>query len=109
MIDDIQLEEVQDEVSRSGKQVSQILADLDIIGREDQLQLVAEYIGTMVVNLKDYDFPDELIKSIPAMTARMYQCLPLQDYGDALQVVLADPMNPSVVDELGFIIKKEIQ
>ena len=28
MIDDLQLEEVQDEVSRSGKPISQVLADL---------------------------------------------------------------------------------
>ncbi|HXG48594.1 MAG TPA: GspE/PulE family protein, partial [Methylomirabilota bacterium] len=41
-------------------------------------------------------------------TARMYQCVPVANYGSQLQVALANPMNPSVIDELGYLCNKEI-
>lgn len=109
MIDDLQLEEVQDEVARSGKPMSQVLADLDVVPLDQQLDLIADHIGTEVVDLKEISFEEELLKTIPSTTARMYQVLPIADWGDTLRVAMADVLNPSVIDELGFIIKKEIQ
>lgn len=109
MIDDLQLEEVQEEVARSGKPMSQVLADLDVVPLDQQLDLIADHIGTEVVDLKEISFEEELLKTIPSTTARMYQVLPIADWGDTLRVAMADVLNPSVIDELGFIIKKEIQ
>ena len=109
LIDDLQLEEIKDEVSRSGKPVGQVLNDLDVIDADTQLEIIAEYIGSEVVDLRNVEFTDELIAAIPKTSARMYQCMAVADYGDTLQVVMADPMNPSGVDELGFMIKKDIQ
>jgi len=109
LVDEMQLEEIQDEVSRSGKSVSQVLNDLDIIDLDTQLDIMAEYIGSEVVDLRNVDFTDELLASIPKTSARMYECIPIADYGDTLQVAMADPMNPAAVDELGFMVKKDIQ
>jgi type IV pilus assembly protein PilB len=109
MIDDLQLEEVQEEVSRSGKPMGQVLADLDVVPLDQQLDLIADHLGTEVVDLKEISFEEELLKTIPSTTARMYQVLPISDWGDTLRVTMADVLNPSVIDELGFIIKKEIQ
>jgi type IV pilus assembly protein PilB len=109
MIDDLQLEEVQEEVSRSGKPMAQVLADLDVVPLDQQLDLIADHLGTEVVDLKEISFEEELLKTIPSTTARMYQVLPISDWGDTLRVTMADVLNPSVIDELGFIIKKEIQ
>src|SRR5678810_343917 len=74
LIDDLQLEEVLQEQSRSGKTISQILNDFGIVETETQLQIVASYLGTEVVDLADRDLPPELIAAIPVSTARMYQC-----------------------------------
>ena len=109
MLDDLQLEEVQEEMSRSGKPVAQVLAALDIVPLDQQMDLVADHIGAEVVNLKDIEFTDELVATVPATTARMYECVPIADWGDTLRVALVDPLNLSVYDELAFLIKKEIQ
>jgi type IV pilus assembly protein PilB len=50
-----------------------------------------------------------LLKLIPAGTARMYQCVPVEDFGTALRVALANPMNPGAVDEIAYIVRKEVQ
>ena len=109
MLDDLQLEEVQEEVSRSGKPVSQVLESLELVPLDQQLDLMADHIGAEVMDLKDIEFSDELIQCVPATSARMYECIPVADWGDTLRVALADPLNLSVYDELAFLVKKEIQ
>lgn len=110
MIDDLQLEEVMQENNKSGKPIGQILVDARIMDLDTQLTLIAEHLGTEVVTgLKDLEIPPEVIDAIPPATARMYQCLPLELHGNSLRVVLADPLNPAIVDEVGFIVRKELQ
>src|ERR1043166_9264282 len=85
LIDDLQLEEVLQEQNRSGKTISQILSDFGLVETETQLQIVAAYLGTEVVDLADRELTPELIAAIPVSTARMYQCVPVGDYGSVLQ------------------------
>ncbi len=109
LIDDLQLEEIQQEQARSGKLVSQILQDFELVDMDTQLQITAEHLSTEVVNLSDLELTPELLKSIPAATARMYQAVPVGLHGSLLQVALADPLNPATIDELSYIVGKEIQ
>jgi type IV pilus assembly protein PilB len=109
LIDDLQFEEVQQEMARTGKPSSEILSDFGLVDSDTQLQLVAESLGTEVVNLDNVAFTPELLKTIPAGTARMYQCVPVEDFGSAIRVALANPMTPSVVDEISYIVRKEVQ
>lgn len=108
MLDDLQYEEVVSEHSRSGKPISQILADFGFLPIDQQLELQANHIGTEVFNLDDLEPTPELLKVIPPSTARMYQCVPVEDYGTGVKVALSDPLNPQMIDELGFVVRKEI-
>src|SRR6185369_352562 len=58
---------------------------------------------------KDKEFSPALLKTIPSNTARMYRCVPVDNSNSALQVAFEDPLNPARIDEVGFIVKKEIQ
>ncbi len=109
LIDDLQLEEVMAEHTRSGKPVSQILQDFEILDSPTQLQVIADYLGTEVVSINEQELSAELLGAIPPATARMYQCLPVELNGSSLKVALAEPLNPGRVDELTFIVKKDIQ
>src|SRR5687768_941647 len=109
MLDDLQLEEVLQEHKRSGKSIEQILQDFGIIDLDTQLQIKADHLGTSVIGLDAIEFTPEILQSIPADTARLYQALPVAVYDTVVQVALVDPLNISVINELGFIAKKEIQ
>lgn len=109
MLDDLQFEEVSQEVGRSGKPVLQVVQDYGLIDKDMVLQLVADHLGTSVVELDEGAMPPEAIAAIPAESARMYQCIPVALYGDTVQVALADPLNPAVLDELGFTVKFQLQ
>jgi type IV pilus assembly protein PilB len=109
LIDDLQFEEVVAEHKRAGTPVIQILQDFGIMDLDTILQLEANHLGAQVVSLGDTNFSQELIQAIPANTARMYRCLPVAQFDSTLQVAFEDPLNPARVDELGFIVRKEIQ
>jgi type IV pilus assembly protein PilB len=108
LIDDLQYEEVIQEQSRSGKPVSQILHDSEIFDLDSQLMVVAEHLGTEVVSLRDRDLSPDLIQLIPAASARLYKCVPVEANGSAVKVAFADPLSVSALDELGFVIHREI-
>jgi type IV pilus assembly protein PilB len=108
LIDDLQFEEVLAEFKRSGKPVIQILQDFGIMDLDTVLQVMADHLGTQVVKL-DREVTPDLVRLLPANTARMYQCIPVNLSNGTLQLALMDPLNPSRADEIGFLVKKDIQ
>jgi type IV pilus assembly protein PilB len=109
LIDDLQFEEVVAEHKRTGTPVIQILQDFGIMDLDTILQIEANHLGAQVISLKDTEFSPDLLKNIPANTARMYRCMPVAQFDSTLQVAFEDPLNPARVDELGFIVRKDIQ
>ena len=108
LIDDLQLEEVVQEHDRTGKSFGEILKNFGLVDQDTQLQIISEYIGTEVVDLRSVTYTPELLATVPSNTARMYQCVPVAEHGNTLQVALGDPLNPSALDELGFIVRREL-
>jgi type IV pilus assembly protein PilB len=109
LLDALQIEEIGQEVQRSGKSVVQILQDYGLLDLDSILQIMADHLGTMVVTLEPDTIPPEAIAAVSNETARMYQVVPMALYGDTLQIVLADPLNPQTLDELGFALKYTLQ
>lgn len=108
LLDDLQLEEVMQEHTRSGKTIPEVLQDFGFLDYETQLQLIAESIGTEVVELGSRELTPELLATIPGDAARMYRCIPVAMYDNCLQVAMADPLDPTVADQLSFITHKDI-
>jgi type IV pilus assembly protein PilB len=109
MIDDLQYEEVAAELKRGGAPAFQLLQDFGIMQLDDILQVMANYLGTRVVSLRSVQFTPELLATIPANVARMYQCLPVGQQDGTVQIALADPLDTSRADEITFAVKKEVQ
>lgn len=109
LLDALQIEEISQEVQRSGKSVVQILQDYGLLDLDSILQIMADHLGTMVVTLEPDTIPPEAIAAVSNETARMYQVVPMALYGDTLQIALADPLNPQTLDELGFVLKYTLQ
>ncbi len=109
LLDALQIEEIGQEVQRSGKSVVQILQDYGLLDLDSILQIMADHLGTMVVSLEADPIPPEAIAAVSNETARMYQVVPMALYGDTLQIALVDPLNPQTMDELGFSLKYTLQ
>ena len=109
LIDDLQYEEVAAEARRSGMPVYQVLQDSAVLDADSILQAMANHLGTEVISLNDREVPQDVIDAIPANTARMYHCVPVEFANGAVRVAFANPLDPAQVDEVGFVVKKDIQ
>lgn len=108
LLDDLQIEEVRQEHERSGKPIEQILQDFGLLDLDAQLQIKADHLGTTVFSLEGYEPPPEALQLLPADTARLHQAIPVAVYDTGVQVALADPLDLSRINELSYIVKKEI-
>ncbi|HEV2211495.1 MAG TPA: ATPase, T2SS/T4P/T4SS family [Verrucomicrobiae bacterium] len=109
LVDDLQYEEVAGEFKRSGKPVHQILQDFGIMDADTILQVIANHLSTEVVTVREAELTPQVLQAVPAKTARMYGCIPIALNNSTVQIALIDPLNPARVDELGFVLKKEVQ
>ena len=109
LVDDLQYEEVVSELKRSGTPVIQLLQDFGIMKLDDILHVMANYLGTKVVSLRDYEISPDLLKTIPPNVVRMYHCVPVAENNGTVQVALTDPLDPGRPDEIHFAIKREVQ
>ena len=109
LIDDLQYEEVAAEFKRIGTPVFTILQDFGVMDADTILQAMANHLGTEVVSLKGREFSRQLLDAIPANTARMYKCLPVDLTDGTLRVALVEPLDPARIDEMGFVVKHDLQ
>lgn len=109
LIDDLQYEEVAAEFKRTGKSVMQIMQDFAIMDQDSILQVIADYMSAPVATINERALTPEVIQAIPAKTARMYQALPVAVSDGMMQVALVEPLNPGRIDELAYVLKRDLQ
>src|ERR1051325_2655611 len=108
LLDDRQLQEVMEEHGRSGRSVAQVLQDFGLIDEPRLLQLVAEELGTEYIDLEKIELSADILQAIPASVARMYGAIPVRTEGNIVYVAVLDPLNPQVIDELAFVLGKDV-
>ena len=94
------LEKIQGEHNLSGAEVQKLLSDEGILGTAEQLELIADFLGTDVIDLGEVEFNEALLEMVPSDTVKLYKCLPVGVAGDVLHLVIADPLNPMALDEV---------
>ncbi|MAB90875.1 MAG: pilus assembly protein PilB [Planctomycetes bacterium] len=98
-----QLQEALSVQREKGGQIGKILIDLEHITREELLRALAEQAGMPTVDLKVDPPSDALLEKIDPQTAQAFRVVPFNVEAGVLHVALADPMNTSILDDLGFM------
>jgi type IV pilus assembly protein PilB len=92
-----------------GGQLGQILVGLSSITRKDLLQALAEQAGMEMVDLKASAPTSDLLEKVDPQTAQAFRVVPVSLQGRVLTVALADPMNTSILNDLGFMTGLEVR
>ena len=109
LIDAALSQDILAEVSHSGKEIAEILADFQVIqNRDDIWPVVASELGVNMVDLRNWTPPDALLALVPAGTARLHGALPVAFDETGLHVALVDPLNPQTPEDLRFALGREI-
>ena len=96
------------EHQESGTSVRQILIDREWMMEDDLLGAIAAYLGTDVIELHRLELSQQLLQSIPASVARMYNVLPVSVGQGQVTLATFDLVGPEVTDELTFVLTSDV-
>jgi len=108
LIEKDQVEDILSSINTTGKGVAETLVDYGFVTEEQFYHLIATSLGVDYVDLSGFEPDAELLKTIPAGTARFHGALPVAANNTAITVALVDPLNTQVLEDLRFALGKEM-
>ena len=108
IISELQVDELREEHVRSGKPIEEVISNNGVIRLSDMYEMIANALGTSVVDVSTMEYPAELLSLVPPHTARVQGVLPLDFDGQVLRVAVVNPLDPNVIDNLRFATQKDI-
>ncbi|MBU0677796.1 MAG: type II secretion system ATPase GspE [Verrucomicrobia bacterium] len=103
-----QADEVMEEHGRTGRPIREIVVDLDIVTQQSLLELIADQLGTTIIDLTSLEIPPEALKSLPGSVARMYSVIPIEGDSQAVTLATFELLSPEIVDELTFVLTRDV-
>jgi type IV pilus assembly protein PilB len=103
-----QLKEVDEERERSGKSFFELIVDFGIQTEQEILAIIAQSLGTEVVDLSKADVEKAIVDMVDPGTVRAYGVLPVAFDGATLTLVSKNPLNYQITDELRFVLNRDI-
>jgi type IV pilus assembly protein PilB len=108
-VDEAQIEEALKIQENEGGKLGDVLVKLGYVAEPDILFALAEQTGMEVADLDDTEVPPECIDMIPKTFAETYRVCPVGYEAGVIVVALGDPMNPTVLDDLRFMLNVEVR
>jgi type IV pilus assembly protein PilB len=109
IIDEEQVDELREEHTRTGKSIRALLVTTGYVTEDDLLNMMASYQGCEVVDLSMATLDSDIIESVPGNIARMYMIVPVSSTPGTITLATSDLVDPHVMDELMFVLTKDIQ
>ena len=109
LIDDQQAEEGLKISQGSRKRIGEVLVDLGYVNENDVAKAIASQMGMEFVDLDQPNVIEkENIPLIPEELIRKYTVLPLGKEGNRIKVLVHDPMDLALIDDLRFRLNADI-
>ncbi|MEI6083437.1 MAG: type II secretion system ATPase GspE [Verrucomicrobiota bacterium] len=108
LVGEAQLAEINEEHERTGKPLSQIIVDFGLMSEVQLLQTLADHLNLDFINLEGMDLAPATLRAMPSSAARMYGAVPISITGNSVTVAILDPYNPHLVEELSFVLGKDV-
>ena len=109
VMDRAQADDVLLETTQNGKAIDQAMIDHGIVDEAQFYRIIADALGTEVVDLDTVEFTPEILRAIPAGLARLHRALPMGTEENTIRVALIDPLDTQTIDDLRFALGRDIQ
>jgi len=109
LVDEAEIEEGLRIQQQKGGKLGDILIDLGYVTEVDILFALGQQTGMDVVDLDDEEIDIAVIDMVPKTFAVTYRVFPVGYEDGTLVCALSDPMNPTVLDDLRFMLNVEVR
>ena len=109
VITDQQLQTALKEQKNTGRKLGRTLIDLGYVEEDSLLNILSRQLDVPFVQLRNYQFDQNLVKKLPEAMARRFRSIVLAEQGGELLVGMADPLDIFAYDELGRVLKQPVK
>src|SRR3989338_8410045 len=100
MITKEQLQDALDHQKKEGGVLGETLIKLGHVTEQDIVVALIVQCGLPYIAVNKYEIDKKVIDIIPAKIARQYHIMPLDKVGDVLSVVMANPLDAAMIEEI---------
>ena len=104
-----QLKTALEQQKKSGRKLGRVLIEQGFVNDEQICEAISRQLNIPYVNLKFYNFSQDLVRRLPEAQARRFRAILLEDRRSNMLVGMADPTDLFAYDELGRILQREIE
>ena len=105
-----QLKNALEQQKKSGRKLGRVLIEQGFVNDEQICEAISRQLNIPYINLKFYNFNQEVVRRLPEAQARRFRAIVLEDRRRANVLVgMADPTDLFAFDELGRILQREIE
>jgi len=104
-----QLKSALEQQKKSGRKLGRVLMELGFANDEQICEAISRQLNIPYVNLKFYNFNNDLVRRLPEALARRYRAIVLEDKRASYLVGMADPTDLFAYDEIGHHLKRDVE
>jgi len=104
-----QLENALEQQRRQGGELRQILVNQGLVKAEDLAAVLSVQLNVPLIDLKRHKVQPNALRLIPESMARKHTLIPLDVVGDALVVVMADPEDIRIIEDIKTQAKMRVE
>lgn len=109
MIDVNLSRDIKEEMSNSGKELPEVLADFGVLGHKDDIwRVIANELGADCISLENFQPEPGVLELIPPPQVRLHGALPIRNAPEGVYVCLLDPLNSQTIEDLRFAIGRDV-
>jgi MSHA biogenesis protein MshE len=94
---------------KSGRKLGRVLVEQGFVNDEQICDAISRQLNIPYINLKFYNFNQDVVRRLPEAQARRFRAVVLEDRRTNMLVGMADPTDLFAYDELGRILQREIE
>ena len=95
-----QLKEALEVQKKEGGFIGEVLVKLGYVTEKNIVAALMVQCGFPYIAVNKYEIDPQTIQLVPEETARKHHIMPLDRVGDILSVVMANPLNSAMIEEL---------
>jgi MSHA biogenesis protein MshE len=94
---------------KSGRKLGRVLVEQGFVNDEQICEAISRQLNIPYINLKFYNFNQDVVRRLPEAQARRFRAVVLEDRRASMLVGMADPTDLFAYDELGRILQRDIE
>ena len=104
-----QLKIALEQQKKSGRRLGRVLVEQGFTSDEQICEAISRQLNVPYVNLKFYNFNNDLVRRLPEAQARRFRAVVLEERKGAYLIGMADPTDLFAFDEIARLLRRDIE